>query len=241
VIDWDKEAERFTFCLDPGFLMVTVHDVIIGATGALVWAHEEGYRVCITPTVHPVLLVHATSARLHEDHVEIIPHLLTGDPLQHHMALVLQAAHDADSAADQLYAEVMANALALHFLRRYAACQHPVREVTGGLSPAKLRRTIAYIQAHLEHPLSLAVLADTAQLSPNHFAHLFKLATGQTPHQYVLGCRIARAKQLLAETDMPLSAIGPQVGLTDQSYFTALFRKHVTMTPKAYRDAMHRA
>jgi AraC family transcriptional regulator len=80
-----------------------------------------------------------------------------------------------------------------------------------------------------------------AQMSPNHFAALFKRATGRTPHQYVLACRIVRAKQLLAETDAPLSAIGPQVGWTDQSYFTALFRKHVTMTPKAYRAATQRA
>jgi hypothetical protein len=41
----------------------------------------------------------------------------------------------------------------------------------------------------------------------------------------------SRAKQLLAETDVPISRIGPQVGWTE------LFRKHVAMTPKAYRDA----
>jgi AraC family transcriptional regulator len=154
---------------------------------------------------------------------------------------VLQATSSAESTAEELYAEVLTNALAVHFLQRYAACRHTAPEVTGGLSPAKLRRTIAYIQAHLEQELCLSTLAALVHLSPDHFARLFKQATGQTPHQYVLGCRIAHAKQLLAETDMPLSAIGLQVGCTDQSYFTALFRKHVTMTPKAYRDATARA
>ena len=109
-----------------------------------------------------------------------------------------------------------------------------------GLLPAKLRRVTAYIEAHLEDTLPLATLAAVVQLSPNYFASLFKRATGRTPQHYMLECRIARAKQLLAETEVPLSAIGPQVGWTDQSYFTALFRKHVAMTPKAYRDATQR-
>ena len=109
-----------------------------------------------------------------------------------------------------------------------------------GLLPAKLRRATAYIEAHLEDTLPLSTLAAVVQLSPNHFASLFKSATGRTPQHYVLERRMARAKQLLAETDLPLSAIGSQVGYPDQSYFTALFRKRVAMTPKAYRDATHR-
>jgi AraC family transcriptional regulator len=45
-----------------------------------------------------------------------------------------------------------------------------------------------------------------------------------------------QAKQLLAETDVSLREIGLQVGCADQSHFTALFRSHVSLTPKAYRD-----
>jgi AraC family transcriptional regulator len=51
---------------------------------------------------------------------------------------------------------------------------------------------------------------------------------------------MAYAKQLLAETDIPLSEIGPHVGCADQSHFTALFRKHVSMTPQVYRNTTWR-
>jgi AraC family transcriptional regulator len=190
--------------------------------------------------VHPALLVQTPSAPLPVACVEVVPHLPADDPLLHHMELVLQAVCDTDVLAGRLYAESLAIALAIHFLRRYAACGPSASAVLGGLSPAKLSRTIAYIQAHLEDALPLATLAAVVQMSPNHFAHLFKQATGRTPHHYIRGCRITHAKQLLAETDLPLSAIGPQVGCNDQSYFTALFRKHVAMTPKAYRAATHR-
>jgi AraC family transcriptional regulator len=157
------------------------------------------------------------------------------------MALVLQTAFAATDEAGRLYAAAVADALAVHFLRRFVASRPPAPAATGGLSPATLQRTTAYIQAHLEQALSLTTLATLVQLSPDHFACLFKRVTGQTPHQYIVRCRIARAKQLLAETDLPLSTISLQVGCTDQSYFTALFRKQVAMTPKAYRAAFAKA
>jgi len=52
----------------------------------------------------------------------------------------------------------------------------------------------------------------------------------------MIACRMEHAKQLLAETDVSLSEIALQVGCTDQSHFSALFRAHVTLTPTAYRD-----
>jgi AraC family transcriptional regulator len=153
------------------------------------------------------------------------------------MALVLQAAVEAEDVAGCLYAEALANALAVHLLRRYAIGRHLDQPFHGGLTPCKLRCAIAYILAHLEHKLSLAELATVAQMSPAHFARLFKCATGQTPHQYVITCRMERAKQLLTETTIPLHEIAAQSGYADQSHFTALFRQYVATTPKVYRDA----
>jgi AraC family transcriptional regulator len=136
---------------------------------------------------------------------------------------------------------LLADALAVHFLGRYVAARPAPCAASGGLSPYKLRRTIVYIQAHLAQELSLALLAAVAQTSPAHFARLFKHATGLTPHQYVITCRMEDAKRLLAETDVPLIEIGLQVGCADQSHFTALFRTHVAMTPKTFRDHARRA
>jgi len=157
------------------------------------------------------------------------------------MALVLQAAVEAEGMAGCLYAEALANALAVHLLSRYAIGRHLDQPFHGGLTLCKLHRTIAYILAHLEHKLSLAELAAVAQISPAHFARLFKCVTGQTPHQYVITCRMERAKQLLTETTLPLHEVGARVGYADQSHFTALFRQYVATTPKAHRNATSRA
>jgi AraC family transcriptional regulator len=186
------------------------------------------------------LLVHATSASLPVERVTIAPALHPHDPLLRHMALVLQVAIEGKGEAGELYASVLADALVVHFLTRYAASWSPLHQATGGLVPSKLRRTIAYIQDHLEQALSLPTLAAVAQMSPAHFARRFKQVTGRTPHQYVIMCRMAYAKRLLVETDIPLSEIGPQVGCADQSHFTALFGKHVSMTPQIYRNTARR-
>jgi AraC-like DNA-binding protein len=235
-IAWEQEAALMTFSLPPVILAATAHTELPEATGELVWVPCQAQTASPTPAVHPALLVHAPHASLQAERVTIVPSLHTHDPLLHHMALVLQAAVAAEGEAEQLYTSVLADALVVHFLRRYAASQSPLRQATGGLAPSKLRRTIAYIQDHLEQALSLATLAAVAQTSPAHFARLFKRATGRTPHQYVITCRMAYAKRLLVDSDMSLSEIAPRVGCADQSHFTALFRKHVSMTPRVYRN-----
>lgn len=240
-IDWAKEAARLTLYLDPALLLAPLHHRLPGASGTLMWVHGTGDGECITPAVHPALLVYITYASLQMECAELVLHLPINDPLHCHIALVLQAAVEAEGEAGQLYAEVLAEALVSHFLRRYAAAQPAQHVLSGGLVPYKLHRTLAYIQAHLDQALSLPTLAVVAQMSPTHFAHLFKQATGLAPHQYVSQCRIARAKRLLADTDLPLIEIGPQVGCADQSHFTALFRRHVAMTPKTYRNTTKRA
>ena len=235
-IEWEQEAALVTFDLDPILLANDTQEVIRGATGELVWVQWRETSDSATRSVYPSLLIHASSQSLQADRVTIVPYLNPHDPLLRHMALVLQAAIEGEGMAGNLYAESLADALVVHFLRRYAAAWQCHRELTGGLSLYKLRRTSAYIKAHLEQELSLATLAAVAQTSPAHFARLFKHATGLTPHQYVITCRMEYAKRLLSETDVPLIEIGLQVGCADQSHFTALFRTHASLTPKAYRD-----
>jgi len=233
---WAREAARLTLYLDPELLLAPLHDKLPGATGALMWLHGQGEGECLPPSVHPALLVHTACASLQVEYAELVLHLPINDPLQFHIAQVLQAAVDAEGEAEQLYAEALTDALAVHFLRRYGAAQQARREVSGGITPYKLCRTLAYIQAHMEEKLSLTTLAAVAQMSPTHFAHLFKHATGLAPHQYVSRYRIEHSKRLLAETDTPLIDISAQVGCSDQSHFTALFRRHVAMTPNTYRS-----
>jgi AraC family transcriptional regulator len=196
----------------------------------------EELRIPVTVVVSLPPLPQTAGSTLQVERVEIAPSLPTDDPLLHHIALVLQAAIEGASVARELAAQSLAEALVPPFLRRYGVTRQSPGEVTDKLSPYKLQHTIAYIKDHLEEDLSLATLAAVGETSPTHFARLFKQVTGLPPHQYVLRLRMERAQQLLAETDLPLIEIALQVGCADQSHFTALFRTHFALTPKAYRD-----
>ncbi|MEH1913155.1 helix-turn-helix transcriptional regulator [Nostoc sp.] len=68
------------------------------------------------------------------------------------------------------------------------------------------------------------------------FCRWFKRLIGLSPHQYVIQCRIERAKFLLTYTQLPIIEIALQVGCSSQSNFTTLFRQHIGITPKAYRE-----
>jgi AraC family transcriptional regulator len=88
-----------------------------------------------------------------------------------------------------------------------------------------LMRLCDYIDAHLEGPLTLEELGSVVQYSPFHLARRFRQATGQTLHQYVTSCRLAKAHALIAATDLPLHQIAAQAGFSDQSHLSNAFRK----------------
>jgi AraC-like DNA-binding protein len=48
--------------------------------------------------------------------------------------------------------------------------------------------------------------------------------------------RIERAKQLLAEPELPIVEISLRTGFKNQSHFTTLFRKFTNLTPRSWRE-----
>lgn len=234
-IDWQKLTEVFAFFLNGAALPDA--KTISGVMGEFVWIRWEEDTEASSIAARPALIVYPPNAAFPVDRIETVPHLAAGDPLVQHIALVLQAEIDAKTAEARVYAESLADALAIHFLRRYAAATQGGHQLMSGLPPYKLQRVIAYINEHLEQDLSLSRLAAAAQTSVAYFARLFKQTTGSSPHHYVLLHRIEHAKRLLTETDLPLSEVALRAGLADQSHLTAVFRRHVASTPKAYRDS----
>jgi AraC family transcriptional regulator len=101
----------------------------------------------------------------------------------------------------------------------------------------RLSDALTYIDAHLGERLTLPEIAETLEISPHHFSHVFKRATGVPPHRYVMQRRIERAKQLLRSTDLSIAAIALEVGCASQSHFSDLFHRATGVTPRAYRTA----
>lgn len=135
-----------------------------------------------------------------------------------------------------LFVQGLAQALAVHLMRTYRDERTAGRR-SNALQAYKLHRVIELMNQQLAEDFSLAALAEAAQLSKYHFSRLFKRATGLTPSHYFIRLRMARARQLLLETDLSVIAIGLEVGYFSTSHFSQIFRREVGVTPSAYRGS----
>ena len=105
-----------------------------------------------------------------------------------------------------------------------------------GLPVATLRRVLEHIDTNLHRLPKLTELSTVGHMSAFHFARLFKLSTGLSPHRFVVGRRIEYAKRLLAKDDLSITAISRVVGFRTPSHFATVFRRTTGATPSAYRS-----
>ena len=167
--------------------------------------------------------------------IELIDHLAIRDPFLEQLAYGFKNEQE-NGTGDRLYLESLQTMLCAHLLRHHCSTEIVTNDISGGLPSSKLRQVIDYIQSNLERDLSLDQLAKVAHVSSHHFGKLFKQSMGLTPHQYVLKCRLERAKKLLRNRKLTLTEISLATGFCHQSHFTNAFRRYTTLTPRQYRD-----
>ncbi len=96
-------------------------------------------------------------------------------------------------------------------------------------------KVIEYVENNLERAIRIDDIAKTMFLSNEHLIRTFKSETGQTPYQYIKARRIAKAKELLRYTNVPLKRVANAVGYSSVNAFGVQFRASTGMTPHVYR------
>ena len=182
-------------------------------------------------------LIHqvAAAADLNPDTVELINATGVADPQIEAMALSFLSELRSGGLFGKLYIESLTNILVITLLRHHSSLKQPLLPPVGGLASTTKRRVVTYIEDHLAGDLSLSALAVEANLSPCHFARLFKESTGLTPHQYVISRRVERAQLLLATTNWSLTTIAHAVGFAQESHLALHFKRLTGFTPKHAR------
>ena len=92
-----------------------------------------------------------------------------------------------------------------------------------------------WMQTRYNTSISLEHIAENFDISVRSLNRHFKKATGKTPMQYLQQVRIDNAKELLKTSNLSISEVAFSVGYPDSSYFSALFRKTISLSPKQYR------
>jgi len=148
----------------------------------------------------------------------------------------------AAEAGQEIVVAALVEQIVVQLLRHHANMRRsPELELSRvGLVDRRIRRAVELMHAHLAEDLPLEEIAAAANLSPFHFARLFKLLTGATPHAYLATLRTARAQALLAETDLSITEISTRIGYNSSSHFAKAFRQTTGLTPRAFRAAIGR-
>jgi AraC family transcriptional regulator len=169
------------------------------------------------------------------DEIEFKPRLFFYDRDLWETALKLKSLVENPGSMQRQYAEALGVVLT-HELVRINGDTAPRGTVSrGGLACWQQKRVAAYIEEHVADDITLATLAELARLSPYHFSRSFKRSFGMPPHKYHATRRIQRAKQLLANRELPVTAIALDVGFSETSTFTAAFHRLTGQTPSSYR------
>ncbi|MCC6454310.1 MAG: helix-turn-helix transcriptional regulator [Caldilineaceae bacterium] len=104
------------------------------------------------------------------------------------------------------------------------------------LKPHKqLRLARLLLDRNYDAPITVEDLSREVALSPYYLIRAFRRVYKQTPHQYLVGVRIGRAKELLQNSDLSITEICVAVGFESLGSFSTLFRKAAGLSPSAYR------
>jgi len=83
--------------------------------------------------------------------------------------------------------------------------------------------------------LSIRNVSQLVSMSHFHFLRVFKSVYGISPHQYLKGIRIERAKYLLSKSDLPINTIALSVGFKEPTTIYPILKNHLSTTPQGYR------
>lgn len=107
---------------------------------------------------------------------------------------------------------------------------------TRGTSKSDLLMPILnYIDDHFAEDFSMTVLADLADISPQHLCRIFKETMHMRPMEYLTYRRLGEAKNLLRHSDASIANIGCKCGFPDPAYFSTIFKRYEGTTPAEYR------
>jgi AraC family transcriptional regulator len=167
--------------------------------------------------------------------VELLDRVGFEDPAAARIMELLSAEAKIGEPSARLFVEQAIDLLCIQLLRKHAALSIPVTRPPAGLAPWQVKRVTTYMLEHLSESLTLDELAGVIHLSRFHFCTAFRLATGKTPHEWLVIQRIDMARKLLEDRVLNITEVGLAVGYGTPSAFTAAFRKIVGCTPTDFR------
>ena len=101
---------------------------------------------------------------------------------------------------------------------------------------SRIQPAVDYIAKNCEKSVTNDALADMCGISTVYFRKLFTESLGMSPINYIHSVRIKKAKEMLANTDAPVTYFAFECGFGSFSTFSRDFKKELGCTPSTYRE-----
>lgn len=101
-----------------------------------------------------------------------------------------------------------------------------------------VKKAITFIKLNLATSLTVTMVAQEVGVTPDYLTRLFKKELDSPVIAFINRKRIQASLKLLNTSDLPIQNIGDMVGLPDPCYFNKLFKKHIGVSPKQYRESL---
>lgn len=107
----------------------------------------------------------------------------------------------------------------------------------------KLEKGIDYINKHYTENLTLQIIAEKSNITPNYFSALFKECLNMKLWDYITAKRIEKAQRMLKRNDTELTIldIATECGFNNTANFNRSFKLHTGLTPTEYRKNRYEA
>ncbi len=140
-----------------------------------------------------------------------------------------------ESARGDEYAQFCAESLVRLLLAQLFRVCPQAFPAAGRKYPEGVVQAQRWLDEHCCQPLAMDAVARRFCMSASYFRHQFQQLIGLSPKQYVMFSRLARARELLAGTALPIAEIAEQCGFPDASNFSRAFRRRYGVSPSSLR------
>ena len=99
----------------------------------------------------------------------------------------------------------------------------------------QIAQAVQFIREHACTGINVSDVLRAVPLSRRVLEQRFQRLLGRTPREEILHVRLNRVKQLLGETELPLSSIAERTGFEHVEYLSVVFKRETRLTPSGYR------
>ena len=106
----------------------------------------------------------------------------------------------------------------------------------GDLPASDIEKAKTFISENLANPITVKDVADHVCMSPEYFTKLFKRETGQNIKEFITLTKLAAAKDMLEHSNIPVGLVALELGYSNFSHFSQVFKKYEDISPSEYRS-----